>query len=70
MGISAWFIMGLAYGMVIGFIITLFSTRLAIKRKKKEMALLRRLDLKSLGFDEEECREHHLPGDCPLCGAE
>ena len=21
------------------------------------------------GFDPIECEEHHLPGDCPLCGA-
>lgn len=24
---------------------------------------------RELGFAPEECQQHHLPGDCPLCGA-
>jgi len=27
-------------------------------------------DVALLGFDPVECEECHLPGDCPLCGAE
>jgi len=26
--------------------------------------------LKQCGFTPDECEECHLPGDCPLCGAE
>lgn len=26
--------------------------------------------MKGYGFDPAECAESHLPGDCPLCGAE
>lgn len=70
MGTTAWFLMGLAWGMGIGSLIMFFSIRLGIKSQKKEAALFRKLDLKLAGFDEEECKDHHLPGDCPLCGAE
>lgn len=69
MATAAWFMMGLAWGMAIGSLIMFFSIRLGTKREKKEAALFRKLDLKLSGFDEEECRECHLPGDCPLCGA-
>lgn len=30
----------------------------------------RRYDVTLLGFDPVECEEHHLRGDCPLCGAD
>ena len=66
---AAWFMMGLAWGIGIGSAIMFFSIRLGIKRGKREATLFRRLNLKFAGFDEEECKEHHLPGDCPLCGA-
>lgn len=69
MGTTAWFVMGLAYGMTIGFVITLISIKLGVRSQKKEAALFRKLDLKYAGFDEEECEEYHLAGDCPLCGA-
>ena len=25
--------------------------------------------IRELGFDPDECSDIHLPGDCPLCGA-
>ena len=25
-------------------------------------------NLEEIGFDPEECKACHLPGDCPLCG--
>jgi len=70
------FIMGFAWGVGL-VIIILFSVdawlrggkRRARKQREKELAE-KQLDLTAYGYDLKECEECHLPGDCPLCGAE
>ena len=69
MEITKWIIMAFAYGMVAGMLITFLALKLGLKRQKREDKIFRKLELKLCGFDEEECAKHHLPGDCPLCGA-
>lgn len=70
MGIIGWTMMGFAYGMVVGMLITLVSFKMGLRAQRKEKELFEKLDLKLCGLDKEECEECHLPGDCPLCGAE
>ena len=58
------FVMGFAWGAVIvslGFVIGL---KLIFKKEKQHKLQMRDYDLDAI-----ECKEHHLPGDCPLCGA-
>lgn len=68
-----WFIMGFAWGTVVGFLTTFISIKFGLRRQRKEKQLFDRLNhrtyLHVCGYDEDECLEHHLPGDCPLCGA-
>lgn len=39
------------------------TTPLGYKKKKIDKYL------EECGFSPDECKESHLPGDCPLCGA-
>lgn len=74
MEIIKWFIMGFAWGMAIGFLITFVAITIGLKNRRKEKRLFDELDrkvyLQACGYDEKECLENHLPGDCPLCGAD
>ena len=73
MEIVKWFIMGFAWGTGVGFLITFISIRIGLKKQEEERKLFAELDRKvylhACGYDEKECQETHLPGDCPLCGA-
>ena len=69
MEITKWITMTFAYGMVAGILITFFALKIGLKQQKREKEIFRKLDMKLAGFDKEECKENHLPGDCPLCGA-
>lgn len=67
--IIGWFMMGFAWGAVVIFLVMLISVKLALREQKRERQIFRKLDMKLIGFDRDECKECHLPGDCPLCGA-
>ena len=65
MGIIGWFMMGFAYGAVVGMLAFWFGLILANREEKRHRLRMRDYDL-----DATECEKHHLPGDCPLCGAD
>lgn len=70
-----WLIMGLAWGAALTLILFLsleahFRHERRKKRKAQEKEKQDRILLLDRDFDVKECIEHHLPGDCPLCGAE
>lgn len=41
-----------------------------LETKLEQMRMVRDWINKQTEYDAAECEEHHLPGDCPLCGAE
>lgn len=69
-GVTGWVMTGFAWGTVVGMLITLVSVKLGLRAQRREKEIFRKLDLKLIGLNKEECEECHLPGDCPLCGAE
>ena len=40
------------------------------RQRNEEARPDREIILENYGFSPRECRNHHLPGDCPLCGAD
>ena len=64
------FVMGFVWGMAITLIVCLllFQSLEKARRKRKEK-IAEHKALIERGFDPNECAEHHLRGDCPLCGA-
>lgn len=63
--------MSITYGIGLVVIAWVLKRYWKIHREKKHQAKVDALDtlLWVRDFDPEECRECHLPGDCPLCGA-
>jgi len=63
------FIMGFVWGMAITLIICLLLfQRLESARRKRRGKIAEHKAMIERGFDPSECEEHHLRGDCPLCG--
>ena len=66
------FIMGFTWGMgltllvLISLDIRLRRERQKVKQEKEKPTFL----FIDYGYDPKECEECHLPGDCPLCGAD
>ncbi len=65
MNAFGWFIMGFDYGLVAGALMFWLILILAKRERKRHKQRVDDYDL-----DATECEKHHLPGDCPLCGAE
>ena len=75
-----WWVLGLAMPIAFLLFVLIIENRYLKRRVKRLQAKLgeakricdeanRRYDVTLLGFDPIECEEHHLAGDCPLCGA-
>lgn len=70
------FIMGFVWGMALTIIVVikvdawLRSGRRRDKERweREQKEIEQRLKVTDYGYDPKECAEHHLPGDCPLCG--
>ena len=54
------------FSFMIGLYIGQWTTRFFDRRNAKIAQYTEAIDR---GFDPVECRDRHLPGDCPLCGA-
>jgi len=76
-----WLISGLTAPLAFLILVLVIENRYLKRRVERLTAKLdgvnlkldeanQRYDVSLLGFDPIECEEHHLPGDCPLCGAE
>ena len=53
-----------------GFVIGLFAgQRITRYFDRSNAKISKYIDAIERDFDPIECRENHLPGDCPLCGA-
>jgi len=61
----AGFLMGFAWGvgLTVLFIIQI------IQKRQRETKITRE-EFLEMGFDPLGCELDHLPGDCPLCGAD
>jgi len=72
------FVLGFAWGMGLTLIAVLaIDARLRSgrrrdreKREREQAEIEQQLKITDYGYDLKECEECHLPGDCPLCGAE
>ena len=48
----------------------IFKERMALRKEREELRTVRNhLQLLEEDLDKLVCREAHLPGDCPMCGA-
>lgn len=64
----AWIIAGILGGLLAGALSNLWINRQIDREIEREVG--QHTYLKECGFSPNECNEYHLPGDCPLCGAE
>ena len=63
--IAGRFLMGFAYGAVVGMLAFWLGLVLAHKEESRH-----RLKMRDCDLGDTECEKHHLPSDCPLCGAD
>lgn len=79
MNIWFWGILGGLSGLLLGALLTLWGNYKAEEETNNEMAMVfskavvklrDEIYWREYGFSPIECEEFHLPGDCPLCGAQ
>ena len=68
MNIWLWIIISILAGLLTGACCTLWINYKVDKDIEEEVRHI--VYLRECGYSPNECRDSHLPGDCPLCGAE
>jgi len=63
------FVLGFSLGLAVPLIVIVYLLNKLTKQSARYLKFMERQYLSNCGFDPDECRECHLPGDCPLCGA-